>query len=135
MSTLTFTIYDSNTGRILGACTMPAGELAPTFGDIAYYGGLADQATEYIDTVTELPIARPAWPSPPDKTTVAADGAELVTFSNVPAGTRVHIKGPANDDFTVDDGTVELTFDLEGSYDIWMISHPYLDYRGTIDAT
>lgn len=63
---------------------------------------------------------------------VPADGATVATVSGVPAGSQAIVSGQT---VTVDDGALEVSFDLAGTY-IVSLSHPhYLPETVIIHAT
>lgn len=136
MSPLTYTVYETATGRVVGIETQVASEMRPPFTDIGYYGGEVDGSTHMIDVVTEEPVPRPAWPAPADKVAIAADGVEEVTFSSVPVGTACWIvDNGIRQDTEITDGELVLTMDHPGTCVVNMVLFPYLPYEVTINAT
>ena len=128
-----FCVHDA-TGRILRA-----GICAP--GDVALQAApgesvleeSANDLTHYV--VSGGIVARPAMPVIFDRATVRADGGTPVTFTQVPTGAEVSVSGPVTDRFTTPDGTVELTFDLPGTYRVKVARFPFLDWEGEFVAT
>jgi hypothetical protein len=131
----TVQIYDSVTGEIRASLSAPMSELRIPPDDIQYYWGPADSQTEYIDVVSEQPVPRPAWPALPDKTTVTADGVDMVTFSGLPANTHCNMRGAHQESMDITDGTLELTFDFPGTCVVEFYAFPYQNYSVTINAT
>jgi hypothetical protein len=56
-----------------------------------------------------------------DKTTMTADGVDVATISNLPNPSRVKVN---NQIITIEDGLLELTFDLPGTYKVQVDPFP-----------
>ena len=67
-----------------------------------------------------------------DKFTVQADGSDTVTISGLPIPCSVTVNGQT---VTVDDGTLELTFDLPGDYPVKLTADGYIPLEVVIHAT
>lgn len=68
-----------------------------------------------------------------DKTSVAADGVEVVTISGIVAPAFVEVKG--NSRAETDESVVELTFDTPGTYTVTVDQVPHFLQEFTINAT
>jgi hypothetical protein len=66
------------------------------------------------------------------KSTVIADGTDVVAITNLPTPCTVFVSGIAE---VVDDGALEMTFDLAGDYLIIITSPRYITREITIHAT
>jgi hypothetical protein len=71
-----------------------------------------------------------------DKTTIAADGVEVATITGLPIPCNVTVAGLISGQVTVLDGTLELTFDHPGDFQVTATSDPiYLPWSVTIRAS
>jgi hypothetical protein len=74
------------------------------------------------------------WPA-----TVAADGASLLTITDLPPAGQLELVDPAGVRIAfaelAGDGTLELTFDLPGTYQLRIIAATHLPYELQINAT
>lgn len=81
-------------------------------------------------------VTRPTQATTVDKTTLVADGVDMITVSNAPMGTftATHVK---TDDKVSGDINATDTFSttIPGTYKIKIESFPYLDFETTIEAT
>ena len=128
-----FCVYSAE-GRILrsGMCATADVSRQAKPGEFALKES-ANDLTHYV--VSGGIVARPAMPVLFDRATVPADGGTPVTFTQVPTGAEVSVSGPVTDRFTTPDGTVELTFDLPGTYRVKVARFPFLDWEGEFVAT
>jgi hypothetical protein len=78
------------------------------------------------------PTLRPELPATIDRTNLTADGIDTATITNLPNPSTVTVNRQS---VTVEDGTLELTFDLPGSYVVKVESFPYLPWEVAIHAT
>lgn len=121
-----YLVYDVITGRILKCGSCPESMLyLQAHEGLEIKTGHADNSKQYV--LDGKVVNKPNFPVSIDKTTVVP--GELVTINNVPIGTKAFVDGEM---FTVDDGSLSLTFDIEGEYKILMDCFPYLPYEGTI---
>jgi len=96
--------------------------------------GTANDATQYIvaGVVTDKPVLGSAI----DKTDMLANGVEVATISGLPNPTQALILGGgSNQNVTVIDGTLELTFDLAGIYKVILTAINKLPQEYLINAT
>lgn len=88
----------------------------------------AQEAQARLDKV----IARSTFPGVWDKTTIAADGADAATLSNVPRGTEVECDGVI---YVIDDGDFSLATSTAGEF-IVTARHPrYIWHTWSIHAS
>lgn len=66
-------------------------------------------------------VAKPEMVVTLDTDTIPADGVTLATVSGIPAGTTATVYGQSK---VVNDGSLALTFDLAGDYEV-VLSHPH----------
>jgi hypothetical protein len=126
-----YVVHDQN-GMIVRTGSAPEGMISIQAGTGEYaIEAAGDDLTQYVvgGAVTD----KPAMPVSIDKTTVSADGIDLATISGIPVGALCRVASIA--EAVVNDGTIELTFDNPGDYEITIIAFPYLDYTVTINAT
>lgn len=130
------TIYELISGRIF--CVV-SGTLRPHVPPgYGVFNGSFSGNTHYIhdDGETEPePVPRPENPVVADKSSVTADGVEVLTLSNIPSGSVVRVHGPVASDTPVDDGTLELSTDTPGAYTVTVDSFPEQRKELTFDAT
>lgn len=129
-----FTVYDSVTGAIKRTGTAPDSMIAiqAQTGE-AVVTGQYDAAAQYLPG--GVPTARPAMTSTIDVTTVPADGVTPITISGAPAPCNIDVAGPASYTSSDPDGTIQLTFNLAGTYTVTLSAFPYLNQEFTIGAT
>lgn len=129
-----FIVYDTRTGRIkrTGICPIDMMDLQ---ADVSNYEiimeGEANDAIHYI--LNGVLTMRPENPSTIDKTTMAANGVEITTISNIPNPSTVEILPIAM--YTVTDGTLQFTIDTPGEYKITVRGFPYLNKELTVNAS
>lgn len=124
-----------------------------SIGEILRTGMCADsdfelqaQETEYViegtanDLIHRINMAtfevedKPELLTTINKTSMLANGIDLIIISDIPGNTRVDIAGEVPG-WTVNDGTFELTVDTVGTYKI-IVTHPlYLPKEYTINAS
>lgn len=106
-----FTIFDAATGRVEGYVMVPKSSSAWAYPGLARWPERLSGSTQWVDPATGQPADRPEMPVSVDKTSIRADGRDLVTFSNIPGGTVVST--PIGK-VTVDDGVLEFTASTPG---------------------
>jgi hypothetical protein len=128
-----FSVYDA-TGLVLrsGTCQPDDLPLQAGPGEFALEGR-ANDLLEYV--VGGVIQPRPVMSVLLDVTTVPADGLSEATFTGVPTGAAVTVRGPATDAFTVPDGELVMTFDVPGTYRVSIEKFPFRDFEATCDAT
>lgn len=123
-----YTVYDAN-GRIRWTCEQfePPSELPTGYGFVeGQYG-----AEYYFDgTNTSL---RTVGSAVADKTTVTADGVEVVTISGIVPPAMILVTGQGK--VETEDSTLELTFDTPGTYKVTVNQVPHFIQEFTINAT
>lgn len=98
--------------------------------------GVADDATQYVDTATQQIMNKQPLGGAPDKTVVAGDGVDTVVISNLPNPTQAVVAGiGVYETAEVTDGTLELTFPVAGQYAVRLSALHRLDQEVMIDAT
>jgi len=117
------TYYDTTTGEIdhIAVCLDDIVPPAPP-GQAIYLGEL-NMATDYVDPVTGEPATKTLLGATVDKTSVTADGVDLVTITGLANPTKVRVTGPNGEtDYQVTDGTLELSFSTPGTYRVRMFA-------------
>jgi len=89
-----------------------------------------NDATAYIED--DLVVEKQPFPFQIDKPQILADGNDTVTISNVPVGTMIIWHDGQED--VVNDGQVQLSTDLPGTYTLTFDAVPYLEQEVTIEA-
>jgi hypothetical protein len=126
--------YDS-TGKILCVLTASTAELyeANKREGYFYIDGFADSRTSYV--VDEALQPRPTFTLTADKTSIAADGQDVITISGLPEGDcQLNLCGPVSDLWT-QTGDVELTVNMAGEYTLRVSQWPYIDQEITFNAS
>ena len=127
-----YTVYKTATGEITkNASCSPSMAQYQTIAGESYIEARSDDLTQYIlnDVVTD----KPPMPCSLDKTDVTADGVDVATLANVPAGAKVFSNGVLLGE---GDGTdIEIDYDLAGVYPLRIKLFPYLDFEGAVSAT
>jgi hypothetical protein len=70
-----------------------------------------------------------------DKTTVEADGEDLITMTGLPEGASVAISGPVVHDFVHGGGLLEIAFSVPGTYAVEIEAFPNARTSYTVEAT
>lgn len=133
-----FIVYALTTGEILrtGGCPVDTiGFQGSEPGEWAIEG-VADDLTQYIDINPEDPVVidKPAMNTSLDTATIPADGTTLATITGIPAGATVTIIGLSFWQGVVNDGSVSITADAVGAYNVAIDLFPYLKQEYSIDA-
>lgn len=129
-----FTLYDQSTGSIVATVRCEASfidqQLRPGQG---YVAGAFKHADHYVVAGDAVP--RPENPATLDVPTIAADGVDVATVSGIPTGTLATIDGPTIAAIPVDDGSLELTADVPGTYTVRLESFPEKVKEFTVAAS
>lgn len=114
------TIYDV-IGRILQITTCPQEMLS--IQKIPEGGGYVEGAFEntIYHVIAGVPTLRPA----------ITPSIISTTISNLPVPCSVRVNGET---IEVPDGTLELAFEVPGTYPFKVVAWPYLDWEGVINA-
>ena len=72
----------------------------------------------------------PGHPATINNTTIAGNGVDAAVVSNLPVGSRVTVRGGGS--YIVNDGVIELTYDLPGAIEVYIHSDGYKDTFFTI---
>jgi hypothetical protein len=130
-----YAVYNISTGSIdriySGAAWEALLQAQPGEGVVGIADGL-DDATAYIDANTTQPVAKQPFAFTITKTQIVADGVDVVSISNVPAGTQ--ITWPDGQSDVTNGDLVEFAVDLPGTYTLKFTAVAYLDKEITIEA-
>lgn len=112
----TKTVYDLVSGKTILILSSPS----PETDDWLQQGyGVVDGAwpdlAYYVHPQTQIPTPRPLLELTVDKTRVVCNGSDVATVSGLPIPCLTKING---EEIWVDDGSLELTFELAGVYRI-----------------
>ncbi|WP_427551164.1 hypothetical protein ACQE3D_18500 [Methylomonas sp. MS20] len=88
----------------------------------------------YVPLEAEAPIARPAMGVAIDKTTISADGIDVATLSNIPAGATMEITIGASTTARVCGDSENVSSVVSGDMTITISSWPSLDFVASILA-
>lgn len=128
---LTVTLYAPETGMILGTRT---GQRASIECDeLPYVEGAYNAAECYVDMGGLSPAIRPRpqQETQQDKTSVVADVQDALVLSRLPVPCTVRIGGH---EYEVDDGELEWSTLLPGTYPVRVEAFPYLDWESEVIA-
>lgn len=101
-----------------------------------YLEGNANNAKQYIaDIENPVVVDKPVSPITIDKTTVQGDGIDIITLTNVPDDSILIVLREKSALQALISDSETITFDLEGSYTLKVLSVNYLDYEVIINAT
>lgn len=125
------TEYDPKIG-----CLMSTWNIDESITDILknpYVEGAYSPLEFYVDVKADPPKVkkRPTQETRIDKTTIAADGQEVVALSNLPKPCDVEVRWIMH---KVEDGKFEWGTRLSGEYTIRVRAFPYADWEGTVTA-
>lgn len=123
-----YAIYALTTGEILrsGQCQESDLELQAGDGQAVIERASQDQhdGNSYVDLSGPDPVVSPF---PEMGATISG-----LTISDIPAGAVLTIEGV---DYTITDGTAELSFSAAGTYTVKLSKWPYLDQSFEVVAT
>lgn len=132
-----YIIFDATSGIINRQIECPSSMIAANVkvGEDYIEQPEVDDAIEKVDTITRLPVGKPANTVVSNKLQVVADGVDAVTLSSVPNPSVVLVRGiMRRQRVDVTDGTLVWTTDLPGSYTISVKSPGYLEKEFAINA-
>ena len=117
-------------GRILRIGSCPASMLSLQGTVISPISPAVQCSTHYVlaGVITARTAMTAAW----DKVTIAADGVDKATLATVPAGTVFEINDTPQ---TVNDGMLEVTAALAGTYHVALRDPRYIQNSWTITAS
>lgn len=134
-----YTLYETSGGRVLafGQTTIEADALArPSPGQDVLLGVQGQAVAEYVSggALTARPTASL------DKTTIAADGTDTATLSNLPDPCTVRVNGSAQN---VAGGSLSITASKPATYEIEIrddpanneTAFPLQAFKATVEAT
>jgi len=135
-----FTIYES-TGKILRTGIAPDNMIAAqTQAGEFLVGEPGNDLTQYIPDVANPVITqRPANTTTVDKTTVTADGVDKIILSAIPLNSVITLANTKDANIapvvtTTTTATIDLVFDIPGTYKLKVELFPYLPFEATINA-
>ena len=98
-----------------------------------FIDGHHDGSKFYVNSNAITP--RPTFTLTADKTSIAADGQEIITISGLPDGEcQVMLWGSVNDQWT-QEGDIQLTANIPGWYQIRVSQWPYQEQEITFNAS
>ena len=129
------TEYNAATGRIglyWGFANQEMFDLNKKEG-LDYIDGRYNGAEQYVVNSEIQP--RPTFTPTADKTTIKADGVDVITISGLPSAmNEFRLDGPAYDAWE-QMGDVQLTVNLPGTYTLRISQWPYQDAEVTFNAS
>ncbi len=130
-------IYD-NTGKILKSLSMPPEfySLQLNVNEFLYTKevNLQDNLDLYFIVNNSLTI-RPTQLTTLDKTTITANGVDIISITNAPDGTFTAVNTVTKDTITGPiNGSDTFSTTIAGTYKITIVAWPYLDFETTIEA-
>ena len=125
-----YTVYDSETGRILrsGFSALDTIETLADPGESLLLEP-SNGALQYV--VNGEVVNRPTM-GVPTEISVVADGETQVDIDNLPSGVEAQIDGMPP--VVLPDTTLSLVFDAPGTYTLYLRRFPYIDAQVTIHA-
>ena len=136
MTKTIFQDYDPQTGAIF--CTrMMTQEVADCMKrdfNVCLLEGAGDNSTHYVDiTKTPHEIAlKHAQKTTQSAMQIVADGEDTLILDNLPVPCKVSI---GNETYAVNDGSLEWSTLLQGTYPIRVTAVYYVDWKGEVKAT
>lgn len=97
-----------------------------------YVDGVGDYDSNYIDVETQTIAQKQPSTIAVDKTTCTANGADPVTFTNIPAGAKLTVY---NTQQILDGTDLSLTFNFPANFIVRILHPQYLKYEVVIHAT
>lgn len=145
--TVKYTVVSTATGATLRtgvAGTAATANLQAGPGETVILSG-SDAVTEQIDPGTGGVVPRPLMASgnnltAVNKTTILANGVDIIRISSIPAGASYHIEYPADmgiapiPDGVVNDGILELTTTVKGRYFVLITFQNFRPFEVTFNA-
>lgn len=118
---MNYIVYDTNSGRILRSVTCPPDmiQLQYDASESAHIEHTMVDDTQYYVVAGQV-VQRPEF----------TEQISGTVISNLPVPTTVVIN---EEEFLVDDGSAELSFEHPGSYTVRLVSFPYIDK--TVEVT
>jgi len=134
-----YSVYN-NSGKIVRSISAPPNMLGlqPLSLGESIINAKANLETDYIpNPANPVVTPRPANPTTLDKTTVTADGVDKAIASGVPLNSVITLTDSTGSitTGTATTSSIDLIFDIAGTYTIRVELFPYLDFEATINAT
>jgi len=128
-----YIVYNAITGQIFstGRSNIPMNQ-ADNRPDMVAMEGLASSLANYIDTSNGEILDKIPMELIVSGNTLLADGTDTVTISDIPVGTK-YWNGITS--FVIDDGVLEFTTDIPGTYRITFSNVEYIAGEVTLVAT
>jgi hypothetical protein len=127
---MNYSVYSTVTGEIKKQVSCPSLLINHQLGpEQAFIPGLFSDITYYIKN--EEAVTRPTQTTTLSNTSVLANEIDAVVLQHLPIPCTVTV---ANAVYEVDDGTLEISFDTPGEYQVTVTSFPYLDKTFTVEA-
>ena len=130
-----YILYDSM-GRISikGNCPESMVQAQDGLQGLGVLVGTGNMETDYVDITLDPPEIKPRLPFPgtQNKTSILADGLDEWIVSSLPVGSVV--TWPDGEVTTINDGTLEFTVDLAGTYTFKFDPFPYLEEEVSVEA-
>lgn len=130
MDTTSFIVYNNNTGEIIrwGWCSIGDANLqVQENSEERLLIGIADNKLKYV--VNNELVDRPSMGVSIDTITVIE--GRIITITGVPTGADIWVDGEKFN-LAVGETVLELSFDVEGKYQIRINSFPYQDWERTV---
>ena len=128
---LTVTLYSPDTGMILG--TRTGQKTSIECDELPYIEGVHEAAECYVDTKGLTPTIRPRpkQETQQDKASISADGQDALVLSGLPVPCMVLV---GENRYEVEDGELEWSTLMPGTYYIHVEAFPYLDWDAEVTA-
>ena len=125
------TLYDPDTGALLGVRT--GQRYAIERDEFPHVLGSHDFRTHYIDTCQVPPrvIKRPTQTVELSKGSISANGKDALILSGLPAPCVIQV---GEHRYEVEDGELEWSTFMPGTYHIHVEAFPYLDWESEVTA-
>jgi hypothetical protein len=135
-------VYKNTDGSIVGQRSYdtdhPAnGAAIPSGCSELFTDSITHWNTHYITGTPPTVTARPTPACTLDKSTITANGTDTATLSGIPTGASVRVTDSNGaTDYTVNDGTLEITADEPGTITITVTpAFPYKPLTVTVTAS
>jgi hypothetical protein len=146
--TIKFTVFDATTNEELrsgSTMSQATADLQAGPGEYVKTEGF-DPMTEYVESGTgevkpRTLMNRSGVLTSVNKTTIAGNGVDFLTISNIPNGAGYHFVVPENRGIapitpaTVADGTLEITTMVDGAYMVVLTYPNMLNFKVNFNAT